>query len=297
MVFDLRFLHLLFFGAAFAIHAPWLGKGKGGEGKAANSSTCKILSDVPVFVLNLDRRQDRLAKISRVFNTSGSPWLHERACRVSAPDGKEFAGQVAHPDLITPDAFKSALRNPRSVPLSTGPVASHLGHARLWEHVAQQSFPWAILLEDDISALHPDLDEFLCNLDEKMADTTWKVIQLQICGTKIWPKPLQVVKGHRWCGVGMYIISREAAIETLRRTFPIDKHFRQVDDPVAYDKAGWKNFDFHTLPPASQQLGRWADSDLNLDNVRSTQGLIRNCPALEPEKMVLPALLQPTFRP
>jgi len=293
---DFRVVGLVFFGTACALQhvAPKEIGVTPGEMTGGNK-TCRILSEVPVYVLNLDRRADRLSAISSTLGAR-SPWLREQACRVSAPDGKEFAGKVPSPDVIASDAFEAALRNAPSELLTSGTVASTIGHARVWEHVAQQSFPWAIIFEDDVNWLHPGLDDFLCSFEERLGDDKWKLVNLQPCepGHPWGEEALQLVKGHTWC-MGMYILSKEAAQEAVKGTFPINQNFQVLDSKVAAQRAGWWDYEFNTIPRAALQPGRATDSDVGLEVVDHDGGVIRNCTALEPEKMILPALLQPTL--
>jgi len=265
----------------------------------AHARRCEKLASVPVYVLNLDRRPDRLATISRTFNESASPWLYQQACRVSALDGHAL-GHRANSDVITQDALDASF-HARSGGMLSGPIVSvTIGHARAWEYVARQSSPWAIVMEDDIWWLHPGLDDFLCTFEEKLRDEKWKKINIEPCGPPdqdhpAGVDPLQLVKNYSW-SMSMYIISKEAAREAVEHTFPIDRTHRVIDHPVAVQKRGWWNYEFYTNPRGALQKGRLHDTDISMKPTGDLNGHpIKDCAALEPANMIRPGLLQPTF--
>lgn len=78
-----------------------------------------------VLVINLDRRQDRLASVSRQLDAAGISFE-----RIAAIDGTAF---------------------PRSsVGISGGMVACHLSHRLAWRALLSSGAPHALVLEDDV---------------------------------------------------------------------------------------------------------------------------------------------------
>merc|ERR1719482_2496783 len=96
--------------------------------------------------------------------------------------------------------------------LTVGSVALILGHGRAWEHIRQQNFPFGLVMEDDVTTIHPQLQQFLCSWAKKPAHS-WDYLQLQPCDNdeKInVSQSLQATPGTEDC-MGMYAITREAA--------------------------------------------------------------------------------------
>ena len=48
--------------------------------------------------------------------------------------------------------------------LTNGGFALIFGHAFIWEHIVEQDFPFALVLEDGLGHLHPDLGHFICRV-------------------------------------------------------------------------------------------------------------------------------------
>ena len=130
-------------------------------GLLVHREACVELTQLPVFVLNLQRRFDRLANLSS-FLAKEANWLFKRSCRVDAPDGSRLEHSGDMKGLATEAIVQRAIDERRDIKacgacMTKGALALIAGHARIWEHILQQDFPYAIVMEDDIEQLHPGL--------------------------------------------------------------------------------------------------------------------------------------------
>jgi glycosyl transferase, family 25 len=94
----------------------------------------------PIFVINLDRRKDRLDSISKTLADLGLKWR-----RISAVDGRN--AEIHN----TVDRNKSRIYNEFREPLP-GAVACYLSHQSIWRIMVQEHIPEAMILEDDVTA-------------------------------------------------------------------------------------------------------------------------------------------------
>jgi GR25 family glycosyltransferase involved in LPS biosynthesis len=103
------------------------------------------ITDLPVYVINLDRRPDRWQQIQHVLLDNG--FNHIR--RVAAVDGKTLnTATLDH--IVSPDARKT-LKRPRvrhEELGSVGAVGCYLSHVNVWQWIAQSGQP-GIVVEDD----------------------------------------------------------------------------------------------------------------------------------------------------
>lgn len=178
---------------------------------------------LPIHVINLDRRPDRLAFMARQLDDMGLAWRREPAV-----DARTVPVEVIerHVDRANP-----LLR------MGPGSQACLVSNATLWERIAEGDAPAAIILQDDVS-LSPDFAAFA-------RTPSWlsqgiDLVQLEKYGRPssrrlVGSAPLAVVGGSqvralysRTGGGGAYVITREAAGRALaaaqRVRYPVD-HF------------------------------------------------------------------------
>lgn len=262
---------------------------------------CEELTKLPVFVLNLQRRSDRLSKLSH-FLSKKAPWLLQRSCRVEAPDGSRLneSGDVL--GLATEAMAQAAIERSHSgtqsllLYMTQGALALIFGHGRIWEHILQQDFPYAIVMEDDISELHPGLGSFLC--DAMKGNVSWDLIQLQHwrpgkenrgLESQFQPsKPLELKPGTGY-NTGMYMITKEAASKMLDYQFPLGFAGKtlQIDHDNSPLRSKLKGF--HSEGRAASQSSE--DTDVQIVSLlQANETLIKDCPPLDPSQMKLAEL-------
>lgn len=124
---------------------------------------------LPVQVINLARRPERLKRIAAALGQAGIPWE-----RIEAID----AQTVSHTDLAT--EFGSGWRR-RAFPATPGDMACSLTHQLVWKKIADSGRA-AIVLEDD-AVLADSFGEFLAqDIVAAMREATLGVLKLEF-----WP--------------------------------------------------------------------------------------------------------------
>jgi GR25 family glycosyltransferase involved in LPS biosynthesis len=252
------------------------------------------LADMPFFVLNLDRRRkDKFGAMEHVIERE-APWMCEKTCRVSAPDGQTWGPHLNN--RIMGDKAWQKVRNISQYDtvvahkLTQGAVALIAGHGRMWEHVLQAKAKFAVVMEDDLVRFHPNLKTFLCWITHYpgMQDG-WDFMLLQSASQPVVPRTLTYTKEGHVYNTGMYIIKLEAARKALQTMFPIT-HPVQLDSP---DSFFWTKLrGAHTRPGA-------ADASHDITDVQQYTLMpstcsIQDCKPLDPKGMVVPELASPT---
>jgi hypothetical protein len=276
----------------------------------AGTNVSDSLDGVSFYVLNLDRRrEDKFKPLQETIRTK-APWMIERTCRVSAPDGIAWTSTM-DASIISDQAWKSAVDNTRGNnkiaggPITQGGVALIVGHALIWEHIVKSGQPFGVVMEDDITEFHPQAKEFLVQLRTNQSlQQGWDFLLFNECRdirpghvTKCQENcgqvaniPIKItVDDHAYC-TGMYVIKSDAAQTLLKSTFPINNPV-QLDNP---DGPMWgKLRGAYTLPSVVGVSHEITDVQkyVQFEGTTKQQPEIPDCPALEPSSMVLPALL------
>ena len=115
----------------------------------------KVLQDLKVFVINLDRRPDRWSSVSKTLTNAGFRNIE----RVPAIDGKlidsDNLKNLLHPEVY-PQLGK--IRKKHEDLGSTGAVGCSLSHYKVWNKIVEQDEP-ALIVEDDLIC-HPMFRDF-----------------------------------------------------------------------------------------------------------------------------------------
>ncbi|MCU4654179.1 glycosyltransferase family 25 protein [Roseibacterium sp. SDUM158016] len=178
---------------------------------------------IPVYVINLDRRPDRLERIAQHLEERGVTWE-----RVSGCDGAS-ASEADLSQIIE-------RRGPLG-PLGVGDRACTVSHALAWERFLEGAASHALFLEDDIY-LGADLAETLAATDwipagadavklEKYNSGSSRLLLGPVVGQTPGGRDLRRMRS-RHVGGGAYILSRRGAELALgwrgRMRVPVD-HF------------------------------------------------------------------------
>jgi glycosyl transferase, family 25 len=179
---------------------------------------------IPVCVINLDRRPDRLAFMARQLDAMGVVWTRVSATDAAAVDDAALAAEV---DLETP-----------LIRMGRGSQACAISNFRVFRALAASEAPAALVLQDD-SELSPELAGFLRRADWIPPDIglvqfeKWSRRETsKLLGPPLGAAPVpgrEIRRLHsRIGGAGCYLITRDAARRMLagkaRLRFPID-HF------------------------------------------------------------------------
>lgn len=254
---------------------------------------CEELRDLQVFVLNLNRRTDRLAKFTHLLQHE-APWLLRHTCRVSAPDGN--AMQEA-PSLVEAAAWSDAKERVQKniqtygIHLTPGSAAVILGHALVWEHIRQHSsFSFGIVFEDDITHLHPDIGELLCEAKSMIEKPGWDYLQIQTGGAVNDLEKISIVPGSDF-NTAMYAISQDAIGQALSSYLPIRRHQTQLDSPDQFLR---RSKAFQVRPSGASQMGSHQDTDAQIAGGGASlmeRAKIPDCAPLDSASMMQPELL------
>ena len=163
----------------------------------------------PIYLVNLDRRPDRLAYMSSQFEAMGLSWQ-----RFSAVDAQTVTDAVIELEI---DRHRPLIRMPR------GSQCCTLSHFGVWRQIAAGSAPGAFVIEDDI--------ELAPAIAALARDASWlpapvDIIQLERKGGSsaklLGPALGQTPDGRnihelfsRTGGSGAYYIRRETAVRLL----------------------------------------------------------------------------------
>jgi glycosyl transferase, family 25 len=166
-----------------------------------------------LFLINLDRRSDRLRHMTEILDGLGLPFT-----RISAVDGMQLPmGEVQRWGSLPP-----------------GATACFLSHRECWKRVIHEALPYAIVLEDDLH-LAPDAASLLCNGDWVPKEADVVKLETRVCRTRVDKAVAAAISGrslHRLrsshMGTGGYVVTRKGAERLLalseRLEAPVD-HF------------------------------------------------------------------------
>jgi arabinogalactan endo-1,4-beta-galactosidase len=181
---------------------------------------------VCVFVINLDKDDDRLRRFARIMEFYDVPFERWPATRGSDLDHTQFGVRPLAPGIFVKD-FDEWSRNE---------AACGVSHIRLLQHIVHQEIPWAVVLEDDAivrRALPPVIEDWFLPADADIVMLNQRAV------TDERPDYLDLpaygpVKGG--AGTEGYLISLEGARKLLRILMPLRNpldfqmysHFRSV---------------------------------------------------------------------
>lgn len=254
------------------------------------------------FVINLDRRPDRLNAITKQLDN-----LELKYTRVSATDGNALKDS----DCTFVDKEKFVARN-KHLP-KAGEIGCALSHMKIWNQIIDENIPVALILEDDVT-INSDLVEFisdplnyerygLINLAESYLNDSQenKAILnsiLKVKSSVSRPLFMSSSLGRKWSAISDngksfctitkhnsfivcecdkapartmgYIISRETAASFLRETNSL---FVAIDKVQRYS-SGFHRHAFLAMPIVSEAVGP-LDTDIQQSDKRIKLSLRR----------------------
>lgn len=104
-----------------------------------------------VFLINLDRSTDRLARCTTILNGLGLTWE-----RVSAVEGAQLDPGYLHSLNPNPAPHGEWFR-----PLTAGEIGCFLSHIKCWRLIADRELDCALILEDDFTTIGEHVPERL----------------------------------------------------------------------------------------------------------------------------------------
>jgi len=164
-----------------------------------------------LFLINLDRRPDRLRHMTEILDGLGLLFT-----RISAVDGMQLPmGEVRRWGSLPP-----------------GATACFLSHRDCWKRVVDEALPYAVVLEDDLH-LAPDAASMLRHGDWIPTDADVVKLETRLCRIRVDKAVAAAISGrtlHRLrsshMGTGGYIVTRKGAERLLslseRLEAPVD---------------------------------------------------------------------------
>lgn len=180
--------------------------------------TTKESKRIPVHVINLDHRTDRLRQISAQLDALGVQWS-----RFSAVDGAKMSD-----DKLSRIAQKSGVFGT----ISKSIAACFLSHQNLWQQMVEEGHEAIIILEDDI-LLAPQFADFCLNSDWVPPDAGsvkfekhTKRVSKKLMSRRSIPFQHGRYNIHELfstaAGAGGYLITRQFALAMLAQDEKID---------------------------------------------------------------------------
>lgn len=188
------------------------------------------IKDLTVYLINLDRRPDRLTSALKILRDAGFSKIE----RQSAVDGKQIdSTQIKR--LLKPSAYQSLgkTRAHHEDLGSVGAIGCSMSHYIVWTKVLQNNQP-AIIVEDDLTLLD-DLDKFTAVQNYKTM-SNYDLVWLGYGGLRESHPSVQSDGVYPYRGMSFgthfYYITPRGAEKLLSNFFPIEY---QVDSYMGFE--------------------------------------------------------------
>lgn len=196
--------------------------GSRSEGRRARSkppSCARRTYAMQLFLINLDRQPERLARMETLFAELGLALT-----RLSAIDGRR---------LDVDEAARWQAPRPDGRTLAMGETACFLSHRACWQRIVEDDLPAAAIFEDDLH-VSADAGIFLKNHTWLPADADVVKIETKLQYARLDKAPASEIAGRglyrlrsRHAGAGGYIVTRSGAEKMLassaRLSDPVDQ--------------------------------------------------------------------------
>jgi len=182
------------------------------------------LKEIPVYVINLDRRPDRWTKFSTQIATKN----FNNMKRFSAVDGSKI--DISNDKRIsvhTKQNIENKYRRSHYEINTPGAIGASLSHITIWKTFLASEEPYCLVFEDD-TVITPKMLEIAELLISKLP-SKWDIWLLghhrwSMESVPIASNPNGWRKVFGFTGAHAYIINRRAASVLLEDCFPIETH-------------------------------------------------------------------------
>ncbi|YBV98191.1 glycosyltransferase family 25 protein [Phyllobacteriaceae bacterium JZ32] len=169
---------------------------------------------IPVYVINLDRSQERLKAVKDSANEFGIT-LH----RIPAVDGRSL------PPSALGDLDDASFRRLHGKTVMPAEIGCYFSHLKVLEKIAGGDEPHAVIVEDDVAFI-PD---FLPFVEALARISGWDAVKLVNHRTSLFRRFREVIPGYSIgrCGHGplgssaAYVVTREGAKKLLAALKPM----------------------------------------------------------------------------
>lgn len=193
-----------------------------------------------VYLINLDRAEDRLLAMSKAFAEAGVEFT-----RIPAIDGKQLSDEKIS-SVVSEESYWGRL--------TPGEVGCFLSHRLCWQAIAEGDQPFGAVFEDDM-LLGTRAGEVLSTISWMPNDAD--IVKLETAGSRIYLDKvvetqtggcsIQRLRSSHYCAGG-YILSRGAA----RRLLDDSQTFSEPVDDVLFSlrSVAAGNFVMYQIVPA-----------------------------------------------
>ena len=223
----------------------------------------KDLTDVNIYCINLDNRQDRMELFNAQAALSAMPHIQ----RISGVEGQSI--EVINNKQIglqTRVQLTTSYRRSHYEIHSKGAIGASFSHYKAWKEFLKSSAKYALVMEDDAEL--PSTFAMMFNHTIKNLPLSW---DLWILGWNHSPTDLNEKDREpfrqilHFIGAHCYLITRKTAKLFIKEMFPIETHIEHFMSNVAYmnNLRIIRNIGFHV----SQ-----FDRTKNISDVRKPEG-------------------------
>lgn len=224
----------------------------------------------PVFVINLDKSPERMAKIAKRLNELEIPF--ERISGVYGADLSEYDLNSAYSARLNARTYRR--------PLTKGEIGCYMSHLKAWKAIVDSSIPCALVIEDDIL-----IDSNIKTLCEKLNKIAYSYDIVKFFCKKSKPKVIKKVSmgnGYNLCRFKKVPIGNLAQLISLEGAQKLLKNFSTFGRSVDEDIQHWWEADLNVLGvfPSAVNIINNAESDIDYQGKRKKKtrlmGAIRN---------------------
>lgn len=178
------------------------------------------VTQMDMYLINLDRRPDRLQVTTKLLNNLG----YDNIIRHSAIDGKQLSPEYVK-RIVDKDALQPILDNKRQKhhELSIGAVGCYLSHMNVWNEIQNNPNECAVVFEDDTNPTIR-IDKINTILNELPPD--WDILLLGGLYNRKNGVSSNLCKVNMFLCAHAYIINKKGIAKLLNNALPMKK---QVD--------------------------------------------------------------------
>jgi glycosyl transferase family 25 len=224
----------------------------------------------PVFVINLDKSPQRMARIAKRLNELDIPF--ERVAAVYGSNLSEYDLNSAYSSRLNARTYRR--------PLTMGEIGCYMSHLKAWKIIVDRSIPCALVIEDDIL-----IESNVKMLSKKLAKFANSYDIVKFFCKKTNPKIIERVPvsgGYDLCRFNKVPIGNLAQLISLEGAKKLLKTYSTFGRSVDEDIQHWWEADLNVLGifPSAVNIIKNAESDIDNQGKRKNKtsfiGSIRN---------------------
>lgn len=193
------------------------------------------MSMPPVFVINLDKSTERMAKISKRLDELEIPFE-----RMPAVYGADLS-QEEIDKYYCPELNKKNYRRP----LGLGEIGCYISHIKAWKAIIDRGLSCALILEDDIV-----IDESLGQLIKTMSKFSDSFDIVKLYSKNNEPKLIESIRlgeGHQLCRFKKIPIGNQGQLVTFSGAKNLINTYGKFGRPVDEDIQHWWEANINVL--------------------------------------------------